>query len=194
MFYCLHKTPVPKLGFFNDFFMSNYNIELPELQIMADHFLEIDYPYFEELREAFILLRCTGCRIQEIFDINRWSVISGYETQLQPQKGNNPRIIFLNNNLNNFLAAITGQYKPFLGRTYSQLQNLFRRINKYGKIYSGTKEITNYFFRYLYVRELHENGLTVTQIAFIMGYTSDQAVNNYLNADLTSTIEIPVTL
>jgi hypothetical protein len=138
------------------------------------------------------LLRLTGCRIQEIFDIERWSVVSGYYLVFTPQKGNNARYVTLDSSVQNFINAVTGQYKPFLGRTYSQLQNLFQRINPYGKLYSGTKEITNYFFRYLYVRELFEDGLTVTQIANMMGYTSDQAVSNYLNADLTSTIEVPV--
>jgi len=172
--------------------MAENSVELQQLQAMADTFIEAEYPYFEELREAFKLLRLTGCRIQEIFDIGRWSIISGYQVSFQPQKGNNTRYITLDSNVDSFISAISGQYKPFLGRTYSQLQNLFQRINPYGKLYSGTKEITNYFFRYLYVRELWEDGLTVTEIANMMGYTSDQAVSNYLNADLSSTIEVPV--
>ena len=172
--------------------MADNPVALDELNVMADYFCDADYPYFEELREAMKLLRHTGCRIQEIFNINRWWVVSGYQVQMQPQKGNNPRTIILNSDFDNFLAAINGQYSPFLGRTYSQLQYLFSKINPYGKIYSGTKEITMYFFRYLYLRTLQADGLTVSQIASEMGYTSTTAVSNYLEAELTSTIEVPV--
>nr|WP_319266666.1 FISUMP domain-containing protein [uncultured Draconibacterium sp.] len=167
-------------------------VAISQLQAMADYFTTANYPYFEELREAFKLLRLTGCRIQEIFQIERWSVIDGYNVQLQPQKFNNPRQITLNSDFDNFLAAIQNQYKPFLGRTYSQLENLFHKINPYGPIYSGSKYISNYFFRYLFVRELDADGKTPEQIAVIMGYTSPQAVNNYLSAPLSSTIIVPV--
>ena len=166
-------------------------VAISQLQAMADYFTTAYYPYFEELREAFKLLRLTGCRIQEIFQIERWSVIDGYNVQLQPQKFNNPRQITLNSDFDNFLAAIQNQYKPFLGRTYSQLENLFHKINPYGPIYSGSKYISNYFFRYLFVRELDADGKTPEQIAVIMGYTSPQAVNNYLSAPLSSTLEVP---
>jgi len=172
--------------------MADNPVAIAELRVMADYFVSAELPYFEELREAFKLLRHTGCRIQEIFDISRWEVSSGYTVIVQPQKGNNTRTIILNSDFDDFLAAITGQYSPFLGRTYSQLQGLFYKINPYGKLYSATKEITNYFFRYLFVRELDELGMTLQQIADEMGYTSTTAVNNYLNADLTSTIEVPV--
>lgn len=159
---------------------------------MAEYFVSAELPYFQELREAFRLLRLTGCRIQEIFEIYRWRRISGYQFEVIPQKKNSPRTIILDDTFSNFMAAVDGQFNPFLGRTYSQLQYLFTKINPWGKLYSGGKEITNYFFRYLYVRELAELGLTSTEIATEMGYSSTQAVNNYLNAELGSTNEVPV--
>jgi hypothetical protein len=171
--------------------MADNPINISQLRTACDHFITAEYPYYEELREAFKLLKLTGCRIQEIFDISRWSIVSGYMVSFTPQKHNNARIITLNADFNNFLAAIQNQHAPFLGRTYSQLQNLFDRINPYGKLFSGGKEITNYIYRYLYVRELMEAGLTIQQTADIMGYHSTTAVSNYLNADLDSTIEIP---
>lgn len=171
--------------------MANNPVDINQLRVMAEHFTTVNYPYFEELREAFKLLRLTGCRIQEIFEIERWSIISGYHVQVLPQKGNTNRSIILNPNFDNFLEAIENQYKPFLSRTSFQLQNLFYKINPYGKLYSDTKEITNYFFRYLFIRELYETGLTFQQIADAMGYTSTTSVHNYLNADLTSSNPIP---
>jgi hypothetical protein len=173
--------------------MAEFNVELAELQKVCDYFVEAEYPYFEELREAFKLLRLTGCRIQELFDISRWTIISGYTVQLQPQKGNNPRTIILNSDFDNFISAIQGQFKPFLGRTYSQLEYLFLKINPYGKLYSGARQILNYAYRYLYIRELAADGLTNEQIAVIMGHVNPTVILNYLNAPLTSTIEIPVT-
>lgn len=172
--------------------MSNYSVELQQLQAMADHFITASYPYFEQFRETFKLLKLTGCRISELFEINRWSIQTGYHVTLQPQKGNNIRYLTLGPDFGHFLTAIENQTKPFLGLTVWQFWNLFNRINPYGSIYSDTKEITAYLFRYLYVRTLLEDGLTVAQIANQMGYTSEAAVHNYLDAELTSTYEVPV--
>ena len=172
--------------------MAAKTVGLAELRVMADYFINADFPYFTELHEAFQLLKLTGCRIQEIFEIYRWRRLEGNTFELIPQKKNNPRYIILDDTFLSFQTAVDNQYAPFLGRTYSQLQGIFNKINPYGKLYSGGKEITNYFFRYLYVRELFETGLTLSEIADHMGYGSTTAVNNYLNADLGSTIEVPV--
>lgn len=171
--------------------MAEFNVGLSQLQEVCDYFVEADYPYFEELREAFKLLRITGCRIQEIFEIDRWSIVSGYEVTCQPQKGNQIRYITLNSDFTNFLTAIENQYKPFLGRTVSQLEYLFKKINPYGGLFSGDRAILNYIYRYCYIRELHADGLTHAEIAAIMGHNNPSVISNYLNADLSSQIEIP---
>jgi hypothetical protein len=170
--------------------MANNPAGLPELSVMADYFCDCDYPYFNELREGMKLLRHTGCRITEIFEIDRWQIISNYSVRLQPQKMNNYRYIELNSDFDNFIAAIQGQYKPFLSRTYSQLQNLFSIINKWGTVKSGDKDITLYIFRYLYLRNLQDLGLTLAEIASIMGYTTTAVISNYLDAVIMT--DVPV--
>lgn len=171
--------------------MAEYQVNIAELQEICDYVINADYPYFEELREAFKLLRHTGCREMEIFEIERWSQISGDEFTLTPQKGNNNRTIILGEDFLNFKAAILGQYPPFLGRTYSQLQNLFKRVCPYWPIYSGGKQITLYTFRYLFLHELKADGLTNQQIADIMGHVNVETVSNYLDAVLSSENEVP---
>ncbi len=184
------KPAIPA-GFFNPFIMAEYDVNLEQLQEICNHFVTTSYPYFEELREAFKLLRITGCRIQEIFEIERWSIVSGYEVTCQPQKGNQIRYITLNSDFSSFLVAIENQYKPFLGRTVSQLEYLFNKINPYGGLFSGDRSILSYIYRYCYIRELHADGLSDAQIADIMGHNNPSVISNYLNADLSSQIEIP---
>lgn len=172
--------------------MAEYQVNIAELQEICNYIINADYPYFEELREAFKLLRHTGCREMEIFEIQRWSQVSGDEFTLTPQKGNNNRTIILGSEFTDFKAAILGQYPPFLGRTYSQLQNLFKRVCPYWPIYSGGKQITLYTFRYLFLHELKADGLTNQQIADVMGHVNVETVSNYLDAILSSTNEVPV--
>lgn len=166
--------------------MEEYDVDLAGLQQMADHFCTCDYPYFEELREAMKLLRFTGCRVTEIFDIGRWQVLNGYQVRFQPQKLNYYRYLTLTSEFDNFRNAILGQYPPFLGRTVSQLQNLFKRVNVWGGIMSGDKPISLYLFRYLFIRNLQKDGLTDQQIAEVMGYTTTHVISNYLGAEIIS--------
>ncbi|QIA08258.1 FISUMP domain-containing protein [Draconibacterium halophilum] len=170
--------------------MAEFDVGLAQLQEVCNYFVEAEYPYFEELREAFKLLRTTGCRLQEIFEIERWTIVSGYEVSVQPQKGNQVRYITLSSEFASFLAAIENQYKPFLGRTSGQLEYLFNKINPFGGLFSGDRSIISYIYRYCFIRELNADGLTNAQIASIMGHNSETVVNNYLNAEVTSTIEI----
>ncbi len=93
--------------------MADNPVQIEQLRVMADYFVSAELPYFSELNEAFRLLRLTGCRIQEIFDISRWEIISGFNVTLQPQKGNNLRSIILDASFSDFISAIQNQYNPF---------------------------------------------------------------------------------
>ena len=103
------------------------SVSLAQLKTVCNLYLEVAFPYFEELREAFFVLDICGCRIEELFQIERWTWVIDNTVTLQPQKNNLPRTITLNENTQNFLNCIKTQTKPFLGRTSYQLQFLFRK-------------------------------------------------------------------
>jgi hypothetical protein len=159
-------------------------LTLNRLNEIATEIIISAYPYYEELREMYKLFYFFGIRTNESFQINRWSYISGNSYSLQPQKGNNLRIVTLDDNFTNFKLAIQGQYKPFKGRTVSQALNLFDRIRTFLRIYSNEKEITLYLFRYRFVRRMYQEGYSISQIASSMGYVSTANIAIYLNAEL----------
>jgi hypothetical protein len=159
-------------------------LTLNRLNEIATEIIIAEFPYFEELREMYKLFYYFGIRTNESFQINRWSFISGNSFSLQPQKGNNLRILTLDDNFTDFKAAIIGQYKPFKGRTVSQALHLFDTIRTFLRIYSNEKEITLYLFRYRFVRRMYQEGYTIGQIASAMGYVSTANIAIYLNAEL----------
>ena len=169
--------------------MSTTTLDLTSITAKCEILNNSDYPYYEELREAFYLLFITGCRVQEIFEIERWSIVSGYDVSLLPQKGNNTRYITLDEFCDNFVAAITGQYAPFTGRTYSQLNNLYQRIKQWNYFQTGDKIISLYIYRYRFVKQLQADGHTTAEIATLMGYTSTSTPTAYLEAVLDMDFE-----
>ena len=172
--------------------MSTRTLTLNNMITYCNYFDTANYPYYNELREAFHILNITGCRVSELFEIWRWSHVSGYEYQLQPQKGNNTRSIVLDSLCSNFMDAIENQYSPFLGRTVNQFEYLYNRVRNFGSIVTGDKPVSLYLFRYKYIKKLQSDGLSLAQIASIMGYTSTDTPTAYLSAILVeSFIEPP---
>ena len=165
-------------------------VNLNQLYTVCNLYLECEFPYFEELREAFHVLNICGCRIEELFQIDRWTYVNGDTVTLQPQKNNLPRTIVLNEHTQTFKNCIINQTKPFLGRTSYQLQYLFRKLNPYRPIYSGGREITLYVYRYKHIWEAQAAGFSIEEIRIEMGHRTQTPILLYLNADLNSTYYI----
>jgi uncharacterized protein (TIGR02145 family) len=171
--------------------MSTIILSLENLITRCNYLESVQKPYYDELNEAFHILNLTGCRIQEIFEIERWSIVSGYNVTLQPQKGNNLRYITLDSDCDNFISNIVNQTKPFLGRTDSQFSNVYDKVATWSRQESGDKKITFYLFRYKYIKKLYSEGKTASEIATEMGYTTSSVVQNYLSAEITEMIDEP---
>ena len=167
------------------------DVNLGSITAFAEFLTTAPYPYYEELREAFIVLLLTGCRPNELFEINRWSVISDYTVSLLPQKGNTTRSCVLDSRCDNFLAAIQGQYSPFLGRTIYQFQNLYQQIREWGILNSGSKVITAYLYRYRFIWQLSADGYSLSQIASTMGYVESMTPQAYLSASIKLEVSVP---
>lgn len=171
--------------------MSSQNLDLSGINDKCYYLCNCNYPYYEELREAFSLLWLTGCRVQELFEISRWSYISGYTLRFQPQKGNNEREVVLDASCANFIAAVINQYTPFSGRTYSQLDNLFNKIKSWNFFQTGSKKFSLYIFRYRYVKQLAADGFSISEISSIMGYTNTSTPQAYLDANIIMDFDLP---
>lgn len=168
--------------------MSSKVLNLEEIEQRCQYLCLCQYPYYEQFREAFKLLYVTGCRIQEIFEISRWSSVSDTVFLVQPQKGNNVRQVILDSDFQAFKSAVLNQYSPFLGMSVYQFTNLLGRIRTWDYMFSGDKEISFYVFRYRYIKTLYSKGFTIEQIAAAMGYLEFNTVQNYIDAMITEEI------
>jgi len=164
--------------------MSSELLDLEDINNYCDEILNFNFPYATQLVEAVKLISLTGCRISEAFDVSRWTLISGNDYSLQPQKGNNLRYITLGNDFTDFKAAIAGDYKPFLGQSIFQLSHIYDKCRTWLNFSVSGSKVTFYIFRYRYIKQLYNSGQTVSQIAAEMGYTSTSTPQAYLDAEV----------
>lgn len=166
-------------------------LDLSGITAKCDHLVNADLPYYQQFNEAFVVLRLTGCRVSELFDISRWSHLGDDIYSLQPQKGNTLRVVQLNTDCSDFQYAIQHQIKPFGGLTKYQLYNVYDRIKGWDKLLSGDKDISFYVFRYRYTKQLYADGYDVPTIAAMLGYTNTLTVQSYLLARVSEVFSKP---
>lgn len=157
-------------------------LDLAGITAKCDYLVDANLPYYQQFNEAFVVLRLTGCRVSELFDISRWSHLGDDIYSLQPQKGNTLRVVQLNTDCSDFQTAIQNQVKPFGGLTKYQLYNVYDKVKGWDKLLSGDKDISFYVFRYRYTKQLYADGYDVPTIAAMLGYTNTLTVQSYLLA------------
>lgn len=166
-------------------------LDLTGITAKCDYLVNANLPYYQQLGEAFVVLRLTGCRVSELFDISRWSHLGDDIYSLQPQKGNTMRVVQLNTDCSDFQTAIQNQTKPFGGLTKYQLYNVYDKVKGWDQLLSGVKDISLYVFRYRYTKQLYADGYDVPTIAAMLGYTNTLTVQSYLIATVSEVFSKP---
>lgn len=166
-------------------------LDLAGITAKCDYLVNATLPYYHQLSEAFLVLKLTGCRVTELFEIERWSWLGDEIYSFQPQKGNTVRTVQLNSECADFQDAIKNQYKPFGGLTKYQLYNIYDRVKGWDKLLSGDKDISFYVFRYRYAKQLYADNYDVFTIASMMGYTNVATVQSYLIATVSEVFSNP---
>jgi hypothetical protein len=142
-----------------------------------------DY-YWYQTNDFLRDLYYTGCRSQELFKINRWSITDENTCQLIPFKSNNNRRFTSSLLSGNFIGSIMEQKKPYSGLTLRQLMFQVNRRNIYGQIFVDGKEMDAYIFRYNKVKLMVADGVAISDIQDFFGWTSSAMVFKYANAEL----------
>jgi len=166
-------------------------LDLAGITAKCDYLVNASLPYYDQFSEAFLVLKLTGCRVSELFEIERWSWLGDEIYCFQPQKGNTVRTVQLNSECADFQNAIQNQTKPFGGLTKYQLYNVYDRIKGWDKLLSGDKDISFYIFRYRFAKQLYADGYDVFTIASMMGYTNVATVQSYLIATVSEVFSKP---
>ena len=133
---------------------------------------------------AFSVQYVTGCRFNELRQISRFSIIDSTQYNLQPQKGNNVRILPLNLLPPDFVAMIQAQDDYFQGLTQSTASYYFRTFYYGKRIFHENKQLTTNLFRHHFCKALDNSGYTVSQIAYSLGERDQKNAENYIFSEL----------
>lgn len=159
-------------------------MDYEELDSLLSSYLSRTYSFFPFFKEAFILLYHTGCRVSELFEINRWRRINDITLAFTPQKFNSERIVPIPSGVSLFPQWVDFQTVPWFGHSIKQLNSMFMSFSPFVSYLADTKSISLYLFRYRYIRFLFSNGWSLSDIQTIMGYSSTTVIYNYLNSSL----------
>jgi site-specific recombinase XerD len=136
------------------------------------------------IHDLFLNLYYTGCRYQELYQINRWSTdISGNYT-LQPLKGNNVRT-FENIPLSiYFTNCIDNQELPYRQARYTTARRYLSRLSTIPFLMIKNKEVSTHIFRHNRAKQMHEDEMSDTEIQNWFGENTLSAMQNYIYSEV----------
>ena len=156
------------------------NLELDNLLIRYKNSINT------QLQEKIMFLNVlynTGCRVQEPFDITRWSILNSSEVQLITLKYNVPRIINLIDLPDNFINKIYKQIDYSYYNSKSLAYDLKKELGKF--IFNGNqRHTTSHAFRYNFIKRMNYIGWDISVIQQMIGHTKLETTEYYLNAEI----------
>lgn len=157
-----------------------------QLGLVADSIVERLCQYRPEFSNLVRLHRACGCRVQELFEPERWLLISNSKLQVTPQKRNAVRLLQLADI--GFADAAAFQY------TYNDMGRLPKR--QYERAFSyciaeeglwrlydnGYAHPSTHFLRHVKIKELAAQGLPLESVATWIGEKRVENLDYYLES------------
>lgn len=161
-------------------------LSLYQLTLVADEILTDLCSYRPEFANLARLQRAAGCRVQELFQPDRWTFVSSLVVQLQPQKKNALRIL----QLSELGYTDDEQFSPTLAdmrrlpsRQYERAFSFVVASNGLWRLYEdGFAHPSTHLFRHVKIQELAAQGMTKEYIATWIGEKSPDNLDYYLNS------------
>jgi len=165
-------------------------LSVNQLEAYAIEILQFIQQYRREFYGLAGLQYDCGCRINELFQRDRWTVINQTTLQIQPQKGNNTRVLpvtdlgFANtNDMGAIFADMErlpkGQYERCFSRAVDHVG--LWRLYEY-----GFARPSSHLFRHLKVKKMAAQNFSVEQIGLYIGEKKLDNLNYYLNSQYFS--------
>lgn len=151
-----------------------------ELKNGLESFVSNIPTYLAYQAHFFELLLNTGCRPTELLKIELWAKQNETTYTLNPLKGNNIRLFDKRALPSYWTTAIETQINPLKISTVRQYRFTFNKLFPFAKCSVKGKEIELYLFRHNAFKQLHEQGLTDTEIKTIMGEKTLHIAQNYI--------------
>lgn len=157
-----------------------------QLSIIADEILHDLCAYRPEFANLARLQRLAGCRVQELFQRDRWSIVSSSTVQVQPQKGNALRILQVSDlgfNDADDLAPTFADMIRLPSRQYERAFSLIVGQQGLWRLYEdGFAHPSTHLFRHVKIKELANQGMSKDYIATWIGERTADNLDYYLNS------------
>lgn len=157
-----------------------------QLSLIAEELLASLIQYRPEFANLARLQRAAGCRIQELFQPQRWTVVSDTMVQVQPQKGNALRVLQLPDlNFRNAadFAPTHADMERLPPRQYERAFSKVVRDKGLWRLYEdGFSRPSTHLFRHVKIKELAADGYDKPFIATWIGEKNVDNLDYYLNS------------
>lgn len=157
-----------------------------QLGLVADEIIDRLTRYRPEFANLLHMQRVAGCRISELFQPDRWSLISSSQLQVQPQKGNKLRTLNLSD-LGN-MSADTFERTMIDMRRLPQRQYerafsfVVAEVGLWRRYDVGYMHPSSHMLRHLKIKELQAQGYDVEYIASWIGEKAVASLDDYLRS------------
>lgn len=166
--------------------LSDVPLTTLQLSLLADEILQELSQYRPEFANLATLQRRAGCRIQELFQPDRWKIMAPSTIQIQPQKGNALRVL----QLSDLGFPSVASFAPTLAdmgrlpnRQYERAFSYIVKEKKLWRLYEdGFARPSSHLFRHVKIKELSAQGYDNGYIATWIGEKNVRNLDYYLNS------------
>lgn len=157
-----------------------------QLSILADEIRDNLIAYRPEFANIVKLQRNAGCRIQELFQPDRWKVVASNTLQVQPQKGNALRVLQLSDigfsNVSEF-ETVHFDMARLPSRQYERAMKVIVEATGLWRLYDdGFSRPSSHLFRHVKIKELAQQGYDNAYIATWIGEKNVLNLDYYLGS------------
>lgn len=166
--------------------LSSVPLSTLQLSLIADEILSDLCSYRPEFTLLATLQRKSGCRIQELFQPERWHPASNSLLQVQPQKGNAVRLLQFSDigfeNAEKFVPTHQDMAR-LPSRQYERAFSLVVRQKGLWRLYEdGFSRPSTHLFRHVKIKEMSAQGYDNGLIATWIGEKNVTSLEYYLNS------------
>jgi hypothetical protein len=136
------------------------------------------------MHDVYSLLLRGGFRYIEVFELDRWSLVSPGNWEIQTAKGGAIRDYLETNIPTFYLSCLESSMLTFDYCRYSTFNRTLRRTFIDYPIMVDDKNCTSHIFRHNRVKQLYSQGQTIQQISDYLGEIDNRNTEGYINSRL----------
>lgn len=126
----------------------------------------------------------TGLRLNEVYELNRWSRVSDTIMRVNLEKGNGTRDILTDYLPTDFVWMVDNKDTARWLYTVRQVRYLTKCNSPYKRVTAGRKEVVAHLYRYRMAKYLTIMGYTATQVKEYLHHKSLNVTLGYINGDI----------